>query len=145
MIRLTLAVCCLLLTVTNRLYASPPNVLLLLVDDLKPSFGAYGEKWVHSPNLDRLAASGMRFDHAYCNQAVCAPSRNNLLIGSRSTSTGVYSLGYHIRKAIPDVVTLPQHFKNNGYHSAGIGKVFILATGTSMMNCHGVFHFNRTR
>lgn len=129
MIRLTLAVCCLLLTVTNRLHASPPNVLLLLVDDLKPSFGAYGEKWVHSPNLDRLAASGMRFDHAYCNQAVCAPSRNNLLIGSRSTSTGVYSLGYHIRKAIPDVVTLPQHFKNNGYHSAGIGKVFHIGHG----------------
>ena len=129
MIRLTLAVCCLLLTVTNRLYASPPNVLLLLVDDLKPSFGAYGEKWVHSPNLDRLAASGMRFDHAYCNQAVCAPSRNNLLIGSRSTSTGVYSLGYHIRKAIPDVVTLPQHFKNNGYHSAGIGKIFHIGHG----------------
>ena len=106
-----------------------PNVLLLLVDDLKPSFGAYGESWVHSPNLDRLAARGMRFDMAYCNQAVCAPSRNNLLLGSRSTSTGIYSLGYHFRRALPDAVTLPQYFKQNGYHSAGIGKVFHIGHG----------------
>ena len=106
-----------------------PNVLLILVDDLKPSFGAYGEAWVHSPNLDRLANRGMRFDAAYCNQAVCAPSRNNLLIGSRSTSTGVYSLGFHFRKAIPNAVTLPEHFKNHGYHAAGIGKVFHIGHG----------------
>lgn len=106
-----------------------PNVLLILVDDLKPSFGAYGDDFVQSPNLDRLAASGMRFDAAYCNQAVCAPSRNNLLIGSRSTSTGIYSLGYHFRRALPDAVTLPQHFMNHGYHSAGIGKVFHIGHG----------------
>ncbi len=105
------------------------NVLLILVDDLKPSFGAYGEEWVHSPNLDRLAASGMRFDMAYCNQAVCAPSRNNLLIGSRSTSIGVYSLGLHFRNAVPDAVTMPQYFKQHGYHSAGIGKVFHIGHG----------------
>lgn len=106
-----------------------PNVLLILVDDLKPSFGAYGDQWVHSPNLDRLAARGMRFDSAYCNQAVCAPSRNNLLVGSRSTSIGVYDLGHHFRRAVPDAVTLPQHFKNHGYHSAGIGKVFHIGHG----------------
>ena len=109
--------------------AENPNVLLILVDDLKPSFGAYGEAWVHSPNLDRLAARGMRFDRAYCNQAVCAPSRNNLLVGSRSTSLGVYSLGYHFRRAVPEAITLPQHFKANGYHSAGIGKVFHIGHG----------------
>lgn len=106
-----------------------PNVLLILVDDLKPSFNAYGDSWVHSPNLDRLAARGMRFDSAYCNQAVCAPSRNNLLIGSRSTSLGVYSLGYHFRRAVPEAVTLPQHFKANGYHAAGVGKVFHIGHG----------------
>lgn len=106
-----------------------PNVLLILVDDLKPSFGAYGDKWVHSPNLDRLAARGMRFDMAYCNQAVCAPSRNNLLLGSRSTSIGVYSLGQHLRTAVPDAVTMPQYFKQHGYHSAGIGKVFHIGHG----------------
>ncbi|MFY9255504.1 MAG: sulfatase-like hydrolase/transferase [Fuerstiella sp.] len=109
--------------------AERPNVLLILVDDLKPSFGAYGVDWVKSPNLDRLAAKGMRFDMAYCNQAVCAPSRNNLLIGSRSTSIGVYSLGQNFRTAVPDAVTMPQYFKNHGYHSAGIGKVFHVGHG----------------
>ncbi|MEW4489290.1 sulfatase [Thalassoglobus sp. JC818] len=109
--------------------AERPNVLLILVDDLKPSFGAYGEEWVHSPNLDRLAERGMRFDMAYCNQAVCAPSRNNLLVGSRSTTLGVYSLGTNFRKAVPDAVTLPQYFKQHGYHSSGIGKVFHIGHG----------------
>lgn len=109
--------------------AERPNVLLILVDDLKPSFGAYGVDWVHSPNLDRLAASGMRFDRAYCNQAVCAPSRNNLLTGSRSTTLGVYSLGYHFRRAVPNAITLPQVFMKHGYHSAGVGKVFHVGHG----------------
>ncbi len=109
--------------------AGRPNVLLLLVDDLKPSFGAYGDDWVHSPNLDRLAARGMRFDMAYCNQAVCAPSRNNLMTGARSTTLGVYSLGYHFRKAVPDAITMPQFFKRHGYHAAGIGKVFHIGHG----------------
>jgi len=108
---------------------SRPNVLLILVDDLKPSFGAYGDTWVHSPNLDRLAARGMRFEAAYCNQAVCAPSRNNLMTATRSTSLGVYSLGYHFRKAVPDAVTLPQLFKQHGSIAAGIGKVFHIGHG----------------
>jgi iduronate 2-sulfatase len=106
-----------------------PNVLLLLVDDLKPSFGAYGDVWVRSPNLDRLAARGMRFDRAYCNQAVCAPSRNTLLVGSRSTSLGIYSLGFNFRRAVPEAVTLPQCFKQQGYHAAGVGKVFHIGHG----------------
>ncbi len=105
------------------------NVLLILVDDLKPSFGAYGESWVRSPNLDRLAARGVRFERAYCNQAVCAPSRNSLLTSSRPTSIGVYSLGRNFRKAIPDAVTLPQHFLNHGYHVSGVGKVFHIGHG----------------
>jgi iduronate 2-sulfatase len=113
----------------HSIAADRPNVLLILVDDLKPSFGAYGDTWVHSPNLDRLAASGMRFDMAYCNQAVCAPSRNNLLTGARSTSLGVYSLGYNFRRAVPNAVTMPQYFKQHGYHSAGIGKVFHIGHG----------------
>ena len=120
-----------LLCLTTAAAAERPNVLLILVDDLKPSFGAYGDGWVHSPNLDRLAASGMRFDRAYCNQAVCAPSRNNLLVGSRSTSLGVYSLGLHFRHAAPEAVTLPQYFKQHGYHTAGIGKVFHIGHGNT--------------
>lgn len=105
------------------------NVLLLLVDDLKPSFGAYGDAWVHAPHLDRLAARGMRFDRAYCNQAVCAPSRNNLFLGSRSTSIGVYNLGTNFRRAVPHAITMPQYFKLHGFHTAGIGKVFHVGHG----------------
>lgn len=111
--------------------AERPNVLLILVDDLKPSFGAYGDTWVHARSLDRLAARGLRFDRAYCNQAVCAPSRNNLLVGSRSTSLGIYTLGTNFRRAVPDAITLPQHFKNHGYHTAGIGKVFHIGHGNT--------------
>ena len=111
--------------------AGRPNVLLILVDDLKPSLGSYGDEWAHSPNLDRLATRGMRFDRAYCNQALCAPSRNSLLTGSRPTSIGVYSLGYHFRRAVPDAVTMPQHFQNHGYHTAGVGKVFHVGHGNT--------------
>ncbi|QDU56220.1 sulfatase [Aeoliella mucimassa] len=111
--------------------ADPPNVLLILVDDLKPSFGAYGADWVHSPNLDRLADRGMRFNFAYCNQAVCAPSRNNLMTGSRSTSLGVYGLSMNFRRAVPDAVTMPQFFRKHGYTAEGVGKVFHIGHGNT--------------
>ena len=104
-----------------------PNVLLICVDDLKPVLGCYGDTLAKTPNLDRLAARGMRFDLAYCNQAVCAASRNNLLLGSRSTSLGIYDLGTNFRKAVPDAVTLPQYFMKNGYRAEAVGK--ILHTG----------------
>ncbi len=104
-----------------------PNVLLICVDDLKPALGCYGDALAITPNIDRLAARGVRFDRAYCNQSVCAPSRNNLLLGSRSTSIGIYSLHQNFRQAVPDAVTLPQHFMKAGYHAASIGK--ILHTG----------------
>ena len=100
------------------------NVLLLLVDDLKPALGCYGDDLAITPNIDRLAARGVRFERAYCNQAVCAPSRNNLLLGSRSTSIGVYSLGLNFRRAVPEAVTLPQLFMEHGWHSGAVGKVF---------------------
>jgi iduronate 2-sulfatase len=109
--------------------AECPNVLLILVDDLKPALGCYGDTFAHSPNIDRLAARGLRFDRAYCNQAVCAPSRNTLLTGSRSTSLGVYDLGTNFRQAVPDAVTLPQHFKRHGYATVGVGKVFHIGHG----------------
>lgn len=105
------------------------NVLLILVDDLKPEFGTYGAEHVISPNLDKLAARGMRFDRAYCNQAVCGPSRNNLMIGLRSTSTGLYSLRHGFRMVEPNAVTLPQYFMNHGYQTEGVGKVFHIGHG----------------
>ncbi len=107
-----------------------PNVLLILVDDLKPALGCYGDKAAKTPNLDRLAARGMRFDLAYCNQAVCAPSRFNLMLGSRSTSTALYGLGSRLREALPDAVTLPQFFaKEGGYRTESVGKVFHVGHG----------------
>ena len=101
-----------------------PNVLFFAVDDLRTEFGAYGAGYIHSPNLDRLAKRGVTFDRAYCQQAVCSPSRSSLLTGTRPDTTKVWDLQTHFRKALPDVVTLPQHFKNNGWFVQGMGKLF---------------------
>ncbi|TLD68189.1 sulfatase [Phragmitibacter flavus] len=104
--------------------AERPHVLLICVDDLKPALGCYGDKLAKTPNMDRLAARGMRFDLAYCNQAVCAPSRNNLMLGSRSTSLGIYGLNRNFREAVPEAMTLPQSFRKAGYLAESYGKVF---------------------
>lgn len=109
--------------------ADKPNVLLILVDDLKPAIGAYGDSQARTPNLDRLIARGMRFDMAYCNQAVCAPSRFTLMLGSHSTSTGLYGLGSQLRELVPGAVTLPQHFAQHGYRTESLGKVFHIGHG----------------
>jgi len=108
----------------------PPNVLLILIDDLKPAIGAYGDSVAITPHIDKLAANGMRFDRAYSNQAVCAPSRFNLLLGSRSTSSGIYGFGQNFRNYYPNAVTLPQYFKQHGYHTESMGKVFHIGHNT---------------
>lgn len=107
-----------------------PNVLLILVDDLKPAIHGFGDETAVSPHIDQLIKSGVRFDRAYSNQAVCVASRNNLLLGSRSTSTGIYDFGRNIRQYYPEVVTLPQAFKNQGYFTQAIGKVFHVGHNT---------------
>lgn len=109
--------------------SAPPNVLLILVDDLKPALGCYGDATAKTPNIDRLAARGMRFDLAYCNQAVCAPSRFTLMLGSHSTSTGLYGLGSPLRKLVPDAVTMPQFFAKHGWRTESLGKVFHIGHG----------------
>ena len=110
--------------------AEKPNVLLILVDDLKPAIGCYGDPVAKTPNIDALAARGMRFDLAYCNQAVCAPSRFTLMLGSHSTSTGLYGLGSQLREIVPNAVTIPQHFaKHGGYRTESLGKVFHIGHG----------------
>lgn len=113
----------------NSNAASRPNVLFISVDDLKPVLGCYGDPLARTPNLDRLAARGVRFDLAYCNQAVCAPSRNNLMTGSRSTTLGIYDLGTNFRRAEPEAVTLLQYFVRHGWRAEGIGKVFHVGHG----------------
>ena len=109
--------------------AAKPNVLLICVDDLKPLLGCYGDKIVKSPNIDRLAARGVLFEKAFCNQAVCSPSRNALLTGLRPQTLGIYELSTNFRKGAPDAVTLPQHFMANGYRAEGLGKIFHVGHG----------------
>ena len=109
--------------------AEKPNVLLILVDDLKPAMGCYGDKHAITPSMDALAKRGMRFDLAYCNQAVCAPSRFTLMLGSHSTSTGLYGLGSQLRQVLPNAVTMPQYFAKHGYRTESLGKVFHIGHG----------------
>lgn len=101
-----------------------PNILFIPIDDLRPEFGAYGSELVKTPNMDRLAQQGVTFTRAFCQQAVCNPSRASLLTGLRPDSIQVWDLHTNFRKNVPDVVTLPQFFKQNGYVVIGIGKTF---------------------
>lgn len=100
------------------------NVLFISIDDLRPTLGCYGDKIAVTPNIDRLAKRGTVFNRAYSQLAVCSPSRASLLTGRRPDAIRVWDLKVHFRKNMPNVVTLPQHFKNQGYHTASIGKIF---------------------
>ncbi len=104
--------------------ADKPNVLFIAVDDLRPELGCYGNTIVKSPNIDRIAARGIVFNKAYCQQAVCSPSRTAIMTGLRPDATKVWDLVTHFRVAQPNCVTLPQHFKANGYHCAAINKIY---------------------
>ena len=102
-----------------------PNVLYLIADDLRTELGAYGQKHIRTPHLDKLAAGGLLFDRAYCQQAICGPSRNSFLTGRRPDSIRVWNFRTDFRQTSGDsVVTLPQLFRNNGYHTAFSGKIF---------------------
>ncbi len=121
--------CALGLSALNCFAAAKPNVLLICVDDLKPALGCYGDVLAKSPNLDRLAARGVQFNRAFCNQAVCSPSRNALMTSLRPQTLGIYDLPTHFRKAAPDAVTVGQYFKRHGYRTEGLGKIFHVGHG----------------
>ena len=103
---------------------SQPNVLFIAVDDLRPELGCFGCEHIHSPHLDKLASQGTVFLNAHCQQAVCSPSRTSLMTGLRPDSTKVWDLNTHFRDHAPDVVTISQHFKNHGYRSISMGKIY---------------------
>lgn len=100
------------------------NVLMIAVDDLRPEAGCYGVPVIKTPHIDALASQGLLFNRAYCQQAVCSPSRTSLLLGRRPDTTRIYDLQTHFRKTLPDAVTLPQHFKKHGYHTQGLSKIY---------------------
>lgn len=107
----------------SALSAERPNVLLILSDDLNTDLGCYGAP-VRTPNIDRLAREGVLFRSANCQFPLCGPSRASFLTGLRPTTNGVTSNRHELRDKSPDVVTLPQLFRENGYRTARVGKVF---------------------
>lgn len=101
-----------------------PNILFIAVDDLRPELGCYGSPIAITPNIDKLASQGLLFNRAYCQQAICSPSRASLMTGARPETTQVIENYTYFRDLHPDMVTLPQHFRNNGYETTYSGKIY---------------------
>lgn len=121
------------LAVSTAGFAAAPklNVLFLIADDLNCDLGAYGDSRMHTPNIDRLAARGVRFDNAYCQYPWCCPSRSSFMTGRRPNVTQVFTnpttdvpMGSHFRDHLPTTITMPQLFKSSGYYAARVGKIY---------------------
>jgi iduronate 2-sulfatase len=104
--------------------AARPNVLFIVSDDLNNLLGCYGDPLAHTPNIDRLAARGMRFEKAYCTFPLCGPSRNSFLTGLYPNSTGILSNQQLFRQTIPSQLSMPQAFRLDGYFAARVGKLY---------------------
>ncbi|MGY8647177.1 MAG: sulfatase [Verrucomicrobiales bacterium] len=101
-----------------------PNILFIAIDDMRPEFGCYGSPIAITPNIDKLATQGLLFNRAYCQQAICSPSRASIMTGTRPDTNGVIENYTYFRDANPDIVTLPQHFRTHGYETVNMGKIY---------------------
>lgn len=100
------------------------NVLLFFIDDLRPELGCYGKAYIKSPNIDALASEGILFERAYCQQAICAPSRASMMAGQYPDTLGIYDLSSPLRRTIPNVMSMPRYFAKRGYATSSFGKVY---------------------
>lgn len=115
----------LLILISSIAYSQEkPNILFIAIDDMKPLIANYGTGDVITPNIDKLTNSGTVFLNAYCQFPVCGPSRASIMTGLRPEVTGILDLKTRMRDVNPNALTIPQHFKNNGYQTAGKGKIF---------------------
>ena len=103
---------------------SKPNILFIAIDDLKPTIGIYGDSFAVTPNIDTIAKNGTTFFNNHTQQAICGPSRASLLTGKRPDYTKVWNLKTKMRDVNPDILTIPQYFKQNGYVTIGLGKIY---------------------
>ena len=109
---------------TSAVSSSKPNILFIAIDDLRPELGCYGSDIAITPNMDALAGQGLRFNRAYCQQAICSPSRASLMTGARPETINIIENYTYFREENPDIVTLPQHFRANGYETVYCGKIY---------------------
>ncbi len=110
--------------VVSSAAAERPNVLFVIVDDLRPELGCYGNREIKTPSFDEFAKGAIAFTRAYCQAAACAPARAAVMTGLRPDTTRVWDLKGKFRVNMPEVVTLPQHFHEYGYYTVSMGKIF---------------------
>lgn len=101
-----------------------PNVLFIPIDDLRPQLNCYGRSQMSTPHIDSLANDGVLFTQSYCQVPVCGATRASLLTGVRPTRDRFVTFFTEVDQDLPDALTLPQHFRNNGYETVAAGKVF---------------------